>query len=152
MPALGAFRLARASGRSSDDLWWVLCLIGGRSRLPRNISEKNLTNSARHATLCDMKTTSAPILPTGNDFTAPRLASVRQATTREHSLRGGSADFSLEGQSKNFPYVASKLVFLAQPAQFEGVLFSGRVCCSVSHVRLANGAMHVFLGLRSEVL
>ena len=161
MPASEAFRSAQPSYRPASDPWWVLCLIRAFSSLPKNISENDLTNPARHAKLCVMKITSAPKFLTGDGPTAPSLASVRRTDTPDHSLRGGSSDCSLGGQSKNSICAASRLGFLAQPAQFRGFLFGGRICCfvagcgwlldrkSLSQVRLADGAM---LGLCLRVL
>ena len=54
-----------------------------------------MTNAAQHATMRDMKTTRAPMLPTGDRLTVPRLALAQHSATPAHNLRGGGHSHNL---------------------------------------------------------
>jgi len=64
--------------------------------------ENDLANAAQHATMRDMKTTRAPMLPTGDRLTVPRLALAQHSATPAHNLRGGGHSHNLIKQRLHF--------------------------------------------------
>ena len=69
--------------------------------LRANFFENDLTSTAQHATMRDMKTTRAPRLPTGDSLTAPRLVSPQQTAAPVDKSAGVGCSPSLIWQRLN---------------------------------------------------